>query len=71
MFDKDSDGVITTEELWTVMISLRQEATPDDIRDMITQVDIDGRNTLVFGFGNTLFIVTKNNLKKTLSFLCN
>ena len=48
LFDKDSDGFITTEELWTVMISLRQEATPDDIRDMITQVDIDGRNMYCF-----------------------
>ncbi len=55
LFDKDSDGVITTEELWTVMISLRQEATPDDIRDMITQVDIDGRTTLAFWFRNYIF----------------
>ena len=44
LFDQDGDGFITTQELWTVMVSLRQEATPDEIREMITQVDIDGRN---------------------------
>lgn len=42
LFDKDGDGFITTEELLTVMHSLRQKATEEEIRDMIHQVDIDG-----------------------------
>ena len=42
LFDKDGDGFITTEELLTVMHSLRQQSTEPEIREMINQVDIDG-----------------------------
>ena len=42
LFDKDGDGSITSKELWTVMHSLRQHATEDEIQEMINQVDIDG-----------------------------
>ena len=42
LFDKDGDGSITSEELLTVMTSLRQQVTEEEIREMIQQVDIDG-----------------------------
>ena len=42
LFDKDGDGSITSAELLTVMESLRQQATEEEIREMIEQVDIDG-----------------------------
>ena len=42
LFDKDNDGSITSSELLTVMTSLRQQATEDEIKEMIHQVDIDG-----------------------------
>eukprot|EP00918_Siedleckia_nematoides_P105232 GHVU01229822.1.p1 GENE.GHVU01229822.1~~GHVU01229822.1.p1 ORF type:complete len:163 (+),score=34.18 GHVU01229822.1:46-534(+) len=48
IFDKDGDGSITTDELHTVMMSLRQSASADDIREMIKQVDIDGNGTVDF-----------------------
>jgi calmodulin len=48
LFDKDGDGFITTEELWTVMHSLRQNATEEEIREMIHQVDIDANGSVDF-----------------------
>ena len=43
LFDKDGDGFINTQELCTVMQSLRQQATSEQIQEMINQVDIDGK----------------------------
>ena len=42
LFDKDKDGRITCSELLTVMKELRQQASEDEIRDMITHADADG-----------------------------
>lgn len=43
LFDKDGDGTINTSELGTVMRSLGQNPTEDEIQDMINEVDGDGR----------------------------
>ena len=43
LFDKDGDGLITSAELLTVMRGLRQAATEDEIKEMIRNVDIDGK----------------------------
>ena len=43
LFDKDGDGCITSSELVTVMRSLRQPVTDREAKDMIRQVDMDGR----------------------------
>ena len=48
LFDKDSDGTITTRELGTVMRSLGQNPTEAQLRDMINEVDADGNGTIDF-----------------------
>eukprot|EP01115_Flamella_aegyptia_P011039 TRINITY_DN50336_c0_g1_i1.p1 TRINITY_DN50336_c0_g1~~TRINITY_DN50336_c0_g1_i1.p1 ORF type:complete len:155 (-),score=61.57 TRINITY_DN50336_c0_g1_i1:201-665(-) len=48
LFDKDGDGSITTKELGTVMRSLHQNPTEADLRDIITEVDVNGDGTIDF-----------------------
>jgi len=45
-FDKDKDGYISSKELGLVMRSLGQNPTDAEIRDIINEVDADGRSTL-------------------------
>jgi len=42
MFDKNGDGYISSTELGIAMRSLGQTPTETDLRDMISEVDIDG-----------------------------
>ena len=42
LFDKDSDGCITSKELMTVMNGLRLQITEQEIVDLINNVDVDG-----------------------------
>ena len=48
MFDQDGDGAITFDELETVMRSLGQCPTRQEIKDMIQEVDIDGKNSIKY-----------------------
>lgn len=48
LFDKNNDGVITTKELGAVMKSVGQELTEAELKEMIREVDSDGR--FWFGF---------------------
>ena len=43
MFDKDGDGSITSSELGVVMRSLGQKPTDQELKDMIGEVDLDGK----------------------------
>jgi len=42
-FDKDKDGYISSKELGLVMRSLGQNPTESEIRDIINEVDADGK----------------------------
>ena len=42
LFDKDGDGTISSKELGTVMRSLGQNPTEEQLLDMINEVDADG-----------------------------
>ncbi|ESO92156.1 hypothetical protein LOTGIDRAFT_121213, partial [Lottia gigantea] len=48
LFDKDGDGTITSGELATVMRSLGQEPSDQELQDMINEVDADGNGTVDF-----------------------
>lgn len=47
-FDKDGDGCITLEELATVIRSLGQTPSAEELREMIRDVDVDGNGTIDF-----------------------
>ena len=46
LFDKDKDGYISAKELGAVMRSVGQNPTETEIRDMINEVDTDGKCTV-------------------------
>ncbi|MCD7466178.1 myosin I light chain Cam2 [Datura stramonium] len=48
LFDKDGDGCISAEELATVIRSLDQNPTEEELQDMINEVDADGNGTIEF-----------------------
>ena len=48
LFDKVSDGCVITNELGTVMCSLKQNPTEAELQDMISEVDADGNGTIDF-----------------------
>ncbi|GER25471.1 calmodulin [Striga asiatica] len=48
LFDNDGDGCITTEELATVIRSLDQNPTEEELKEMIDGVDSDGNGTIEF-----------------------
>ena len=43
LFDKDGDGSITKEELGSVMRSLGQFARVEELREMLLEIDVDGK----------------------------
>ncbi|XP_075507643.1 uncharacterized protein LOC142544485 [Primulina tabacum] len=48
LFDKNGDGSITKEELGSVVSSLYQNLTEEELQDMIHEVDTDGNGTIEF-----------------------
>ena len=48
LFDKDGDGCINSEELFTVMRSLGQQVTAEETKRMIQKVDKDGNKFTKF-----------------------
>ena len=48
IFDKDGDGSITTKELGTVMRSLGQNPSDEEVRQMIEEVDENKSETIDF-----------------------
>lgn len=43
LFDKDGDGTVNCDELGTVMRQLGLEPSDEELRQMIAEVDEDGR----------------------------
>ena len=48
LFDKDRDGKITTKEVGTLMRNLGQNASEEELKQMIREVDLDGNGTIDF-----------------------
>jgi len=48
LFDKDGGGTVTVEELGTVMRSMGQDPTDEDLQDMVDEVDVDGDGEIDF-----------------------
>ncbi|KAF3785707.1 Calmodulin [Nymphaea thermarum] len=48
LFDKDGDGCITIQELATVIGSLGQNPTEEELREMIGEVDVNRNGTIEF-----------------------
>jgi len=48
LFDKNGDGVISSDEVGAVMRSLGQNPTETDIQDFIREVDMDGNGNIDF-----------------------
>ncbi|KAF3663584.1 Calmodulin-3 [Capsicum annuum] len=48
LFDKDGDGCISVEELATVIRSLDQNPTEEELQEMINEVDGNGNGTIEF-----------------------
>lgn len=50
MFDRDGDGTIDVTELGTVMTSLGQNVSEEDLNDIIKEVDADGESLNIMKF---------------------
>ncbi|KAJ2725823.1 hypothetical protein GGI07_001030 [Coemansia sp. Benny D115] len=61
LFDKDNDGLISTEELGSVMRSMNQNPTEAELQDMINEVDKDGNGKIDFGEFLSLMARQYNN----------
>eukprot|EP01115_Flamella_aegyptia_P002558 TRINITY_DN136648_c0_g1_i1.p1 TRINITY_DN136648_c0_g1~~TRINITY_DN136648_c0_g1_i1.p1 ORF type:complete len:152 (+),score=64.12 TRINITY_DN136648_c0_g1_i1:68-523(+) len=48
LFDRDGDGLITSKELGTVMKSLGQNPSEQELHDMIHEVDANGNGMIDF-----------------------
>ncbi|XP_051152752.1 calmodulin-like protein 11 isoform X2 [Andrographis paniculata] len=62
LFDKDGDGCITVEELATVIRSLDQNPTEEELLDMMNEFDSDGNGTIEF---NEFLNLMANKIKET------
>ena len=47
LFDKNGDGTVSTSELGTIMRSLGQTPTEAELRDIIANVDKNGKMNIV------------------------
>ena len=48
LFDKNGDGYISSKELGVAMRSLGQNPTETELRDMISEVDVDGERIMYY-----------------------
>ncbi|KAL3846704.1 hypothetical protein ACJMK2_017672 [Sinanodonta woodiana] len=62
MFDKDGDGTITTKELGTVMRSMGQNPTEEELANMIDDVDVDGNGRIDFNEFVTMMVANMKDI---------
>ncbi|XP_063711167.1 neo-calmodulin-like [Symsagittifera roscoffensis] len=48
LFDKDGDGTITAKELGTIMRSLGQNPSQEELRKLVEETDVDGNGEIDF-----------------------
>ncbi len=68
LFDKDGDGFITAKELGTVMRSLGQNPTEQELSEMIAEVDTDGTPPVSFFQSRFLWIESQRKGQKIAEF---
>ncbi|CAN1765182.1 CAM [Linum perenne] len=62
LLDKDGDGRITSQELGAALRSLGIHPTEGELKDMISEVDIDGKGSVGFGeFVSLMAMKVKEN----------
>ena len=62
LFDKDGDGTISSSELETILTSLGQKPTKEELEDMINEVDADGNGEVDFDEFLSLIEIHRNLL---------
>ncbi len=55
MFDKNGDGFISASELRQVMATLGEHLSEEEIREMITEADVDGDGRVNYEGQSSLF----------------
>jgi len=63
-FDLDHSGDISTSELSTVLKSLGQNYTIDELKEIVASVDIDGSGTIDFNEFVNLVMLQRENAKR-------
>ncbi|XP_066279452.1 calmodulin-A-like isoform X1 [Branchiostoma lanceolatum] len=66
LFDKDGDGLISLEELWTAMRDMGQFTSEEDLRELLHEVDPDGGMTIQFED----FVVILSSILKAEADVC-
>ena len=66
VFDEDGSGAISADELEKVMQTLGQEASSQELQDLIKEVDLDRSGSIDFAEFKTLMISRQGDSKSRL-----
>lgn len=65
-FDKDRSGTITTKELLTVMRSIGQNPTEDEILNLVVEYDVNGDGTIDFDEFCEMMLKTNKDIDQSV-----